>query len=163
MLNAKQNRFCEEYMIDLNATQAAIRAGYSVKTAGQIGEENLKKPEISRRIEQLKAERSRRTGITADRVLQELAKIAFVDPANLIDMDTATIISTDPNDTAAIASIKQKTFPTKAGNEGIEREIKLYDKIRALELLGKHIGLFTDRVSFGALPIVIAGADDLED
>lgn len=163
MLNAKQNRFCEEYMIDLNATQAAIRAGYSVKTAGSIGEENLKKPEISRRIEQLKAERSKRTGITADRVLQELAKIAFVDPANLIDMETATVISNDPNDTAAIASIKQKTFPTKAGYEGIEREIKLYDKIRALELLGKHIGLFSDRVSFGALPIVITGADNLED
>ena len=163
MLNPKQNRFCEEYLIDLNATQAAIRAGYSVKTAGSIGEENLKKPEISRRIEQLKAERSRRTGITADRVLQELAKIAFVNPADVIDTETATIKSTDPNDTAAIASIRQKTFPTKAGNEGIEREIKLYDKIRALELLGKHVGLFTDRLTFGALPIVISGANELED
>ena len=163
MLTAKQNRFCEEYMIDLNATQAAIRAGYSVKTANEQGSRLLANVSVQREIERLKAERSRRTGITSDRVLQELAKIAFVDPATVIDLDTMTVISTDPNDTAAIASIRQKTFPTNAGKEGIEREIKLYDKIRALELLGRHLNLFSNQVSFGALPIVISGADELED
>lgn len=163
-LSPKQKRFCEEYMIDLNATQAAIRAGYSVKTAGQIGEQNLKKLDISRKIEQLQAERSRRTGLHADRVLQELAKIAFVNPVDVIDTETATVKSADPDDTAAIASVRQKTFPTKAGEIGIEREIKFYDKVKALELLGKHLGLFSDKISLeSALPVIISGADDLED
>lgn len=163
-LSPKQKRFCEEYMIDLNATQAAIRAGYSVKTAGQIGEQNLKKLDISRKIEQLQAERSRRTGITADRVLQELAKIAFVNPMDVIDTETVSVKSTDPDDTAAIASVRQKTFPTMAGKTGIEREIKLYDKVKALELLGKHLGLFTDKIDLnGNVPVIISGADQLED
>lgn len=163
-LSPKQKRFCEEYMIDLNATQAAIRAGYSVKTAGQIGEQNLKKLDISRKIEQLRAERSRRTGITADRVLQELAKIAFVNPMDVIDTETVTVKSADPDDTAAIASVRQKTFPTMAGKTGIEREIKLYDKVKALELLGKHLGLFTDKIDLnGNVPVIISGADQIED
>ena len=77
-MNSKQQRFVEEYLIDLNATQAAIRAGYSPKTANVIGCENLSKPEISNAISRAMAERSRRTGISQDRVVQELAKIAFV-------------------------------------------------------------------------------------
>ena len=76
-LTAKQQRFVEEYLIDLNATQAAIRAGYSEKTAYSIGEENLRKPEISFEIQKAMDRRSKRTEITADRVLQEYAKIGF--------------------------------------------------------------------------------------
>lgn len=73
-LTAKQKRFIEEYLYDLNATQAAIRAGYSPDTAGQIGNENLKKLEIKSSIDKAIAERSRRTGINTDRVLRELGK-----------------------------------------------------------------------------------------
>lgn len=100
-LTEKQKRFCEEYLIDLNATQAAIRAGYSPKTADRTASENLRKPEVKHFLEQLMQERSERTRIKADDVLQELRKIAYTD-----------------------AKISGK------------------EKIKALELLGKHLGLF---------------------
>ncbi len=80
-LTKKQKRFVEEYLIDLNATQAAIRAGYSPQTAYSIGDENLKKPEIKNAIDKALAERSRRTGVNADRIIEELAKIAFLNPS----------------------------------------------------------------------------------
>ena len=79
-MTKKQKRFIEEYLVDLNATQAAIRAGYSPDTAGSIGSENLKKPEIRARIEKAIAERSKRTGINQDRIVMELAKIALLNP-----------------------------------------------------------------------------------
>lgn len=75
-LTEKQKRFCEEYLIDLNATQAAVRAGYSSKTAYSIGTENLRKPEIREYCQQLIRERSERTGISSDFVLEELRRIA---------------------------------------------------------------------------------------
>ena len=77
-LTEKQKRFVEEYLIDLNATQAAIRAGYSPKTANEQGTQNLAKLSIQDAVAKAMAERSRRTGINQDRVLQELAKLAFV-------------------------------------------------------------------------------------
>lgn len=100
-LTEKQKRFCEEYLIDFNATQAALRAGYSQKTAYSIGDENLRKPEIQSEIQALIKKRSERTGISADTVITELAKIAFSDT-----------------------------------------EITGKEKMKALELLGKHLGLF---------------------
>ncbi|WP_082017872.1 terminase small subunit [Leisingera sp. ANG-Vp] len=78
-LTAKQERFVAEYLIDLNATQAAIRAGYSAKTAHSVGHENLRKPEIAKAIQEAQAKRSEKTGITQERVLQELARIGFAD------------------------------------------------------------------------------------
>ncbi|WP_050698028.1 terminase small subunit [Anaeromassilibacillus senegalensis] len=145
-LKAKQKRFVEEYLVDLNATQAAIRAGYSPESAGSIGSENLHKPEIRTRIDKAMAERSKRTGINADRVLMELGKIAFINATDVINMDDATILSeANRDDTAAIASVKVKTIPGEDG-DGVEREIRLADKLKALELLGKHLGLFTDKV-----------------
>lgn len=147
MLNAKQTRFCEEYLIDLNATQAAIRAGYSPETAGAIGAENLKKPQIQKAIARAMADRSRRTGVNADRIVMELAKIAFVNAADVIDADDATL-KTDAaaEDLAAVQSVKVKSF----GDDGVEREIKLADKIKALELLGRHLGMFNDRLRLDA-------------
>lgn len=139
-LTAKQNKFVEEYLIDLNATQAAIRAGYSPKNAGKIGHELLEKTrnEIDRAI----AERSRRTGINQDRVLRELAKIAFVNPGDVINFDEATVKGdAKEEDLAAIASVKIKNIPTEDG-EITEREIKLCDKLKALDLLGKHLGIY---------------------
>ena len=93
-MTKKQKRFCEEYLIDLNATQAAIRAGYSPDTAKAIGCENLTKPDIRAHIDRAMAERSRRTGVNADRVIQELAKIAFVNATDVIgrtQMDAFTL------------------------------------------------------------------------
>ena len=86
-MTRKQKKFCEEYLVDLNATQAAIRAGYSPATAGEIGAENLKKPEIQKHIAKSMADRSRRTGVTADRVVMELAKVAFVNAGDVIDAE----------------------------------------------------------------------------
>lgn len=78
-LTQKENRFCWEYLVDLNATQAAIRVGYSKRSASSIGYENLKKQKIQTYINRLMIWRSLRTQVTADRVLEELAKIAFAE------------------------------------------------------------------------------------
>ena len=158
-MTGKQKRFIEEYLVDLNATRAAIRAGYSPDTAKDIGCENLKKPMIRCHIALAMAERSRRTGVNADRVVMELAKIAFVNANDVIDPDTATVRSDAlPEDTAAIQSVKVKTF----GEDGLEREIKMADKLKALELLGRHLGMFKDKVELsGALETEKTKLDDL--
>lgn len=158
-MTKKQKRFCEEYLIDLNATQAAIRAGYSPDTAKAIGCENLTKPDIRAHIDRAMAERSRRTGVNADRVVQELAKIAFVNATDVIDPKTATVKEDAlPEDTAAIQSVKVKTF----GEDGLEREIKMADKLKALEMLGRHLGMFKDKLELsGGLDIEKTKLDDL--
>ena len=163
-MTKKQKRFVEEYLIDLNATQAAIRAGYSPDTAQQMGSENLSKPVIKNAIDKDIAERSRRTGINQDRVIQEIAKLAFLNPIDVIDMDEATIKGeANRDDTACIASVKVKVIPGEDGNI-TEREVKTYDKLKALELLGKHLGMFTDKLKMeGNVPVVIMGDDQLED
>ena len=158
-MTKKQKRFIEEYLIDLNATQAAIRAGYSPDTAKSIGSENLTKPDIKAQIARAMAERSRRTGVNADRVIMELAKIAFVNANDVIDPKTATIKKGAlPEDTAAIQSVKVKAF----GEDGLEREIKMADKLKALELLGKHLGMFRDKLEVsGTLETEKTKLDDL--
>lgn len=137
----KQARFCEEYMIDLNATQAAIRAGYSPKTAQEQSARLLSNVMVQNRLAQLQAEQSRRTGVSADRVVRELAKIAFANASDLIDLETASVkLDASRDDLAAIQSIKVKSF----GEDGLEHEVKLADKLRALDLLGKHLGMYKD-------------------
>jgi phage terminase small subunit len=161
-LTDKQKRFIEEYLIDLNATQAAIRAGYSPKTAHEQGAQLLAKLSIRSEIDKAIAERSKRTGITQDRILRELAKVAFVNAADVINLDEAKIHDNiDRDDTAAIASVKVKTIPTEEGDI-VEREVKTYDKLKALELLGKHLGMFTDKISIsGDMGVKIV--DDITD
>lgn len=163
-LTEKQRRFVDEYLIDLNATQAAIRAGYSVKTAREQASQNLTKLNIQQAISEKMAERSKRTGVNQDRIVLELAKIAFVNAADVIDSDDATIkAGATADDTAAIQSVKVKVIPTKEG-EGVEREIRLNDKLKALELLGKHLGMWNDKLDVNMnIPVVISGEDDLED
>lgn len=161
-MNVKQKRFCAEYLVDLNATQAAIRAGYSPASAGSIGYELLKKPDIRARIDKGIAEQERRTGINADRVLRELGRIAFVSAPDLVNMDDATLKDgASADDLAAIASVKVKTIPGPMG-DGFEREIRLADKLKALELIGKHLGMFTDKVELNAVEAVQI-VDDIPD
>lgn len=156
-MRKKEKVFCEEYLVDLNATQAAIRAGYSPKSAGSIGSELLKKPEIRACVEKAMAERSKRTGINADRVLRELGRIAFVNAADVINMGDATLKEdASEDDTAAIASVKVKIIPGEDG-DGVEREIRLADKLKALELCGKHLGMFREK---GSGPAVETAEDD---
>ena len=138
----KQKRFIEEYLIDLNATQAAIRAGYSPDTAQQQSYELMTKPEIAKAVKSEMAERSRRTGIKADRVLEELAKIAFSNIFDVIDYNNAALRpETCPDALAAVQSVRVRSRPDKDW-EFIEREVRLFDKVKALELLGEHLGLF---------------------
>lgn len=147
-MTKKQKRFVEEYLIDLNATQAAIRAGYSPDTAQEQGSRMLSNVMVSSEIAKAMAERSKRTGVNADRIVMELAKIAFVNADDVIDAKTATVKpDAAREDTAAIQSVKVKTF----GEDGLEREIKMADKLKALELLGKHLGMFKDKVELSGM------------
>lgn len=160
-LTAKQQRFIEEYLVDLNATQAAIRAGYSPSTAKEQGCQNLTKLNIKDAIDKALAERSRRTGINQDRVLLELAKIAFLNPVDVINMDEATLRGdANRDDTAAICSVRVKTIPTPDGNI-VEREVKPYDKLRALEQIGKHLGMWKDNINLSG-DIGIQIVDDIK-
>ncbi|MFE4569087.1 terminase small subunit [Paenibacillus chitinolyticus] len=143
-LTPKQERFAEEYLIDLNATQAAIRAGYSVKTAMEQGSRLLSNVKVRAHIDARMAELSRRTGVNQERIMRELARIAFLDPTNLVNMDSAELLdSATADDRAAIASIKVKSMSGDV--DMVEREIKFGDKIKALELLGKRFGMWVDR------------------
>lgn len=137
-LTPKQQRFVDEYLIDLNATQSAIRAGYSPKTANEQGARLLANVSVQDAVSKAQAERSRRTGINQDRIVIELAKIALLNISDVANLDDATIRDgATREDTACIASVKVKTGSVT------EREIKAYDKLKALELLGKHLGMFT--------------------
>lgn len=163
-LTPKQKLFVQEYLVDLNATQAASRAGYSEKTAAVIGAENLIKPNIMAAIEKAMRDREHRTEITQDKVLAELAKVAFSNGTDFakvvtqkkkesvwdyktqgyVERDTVEqsveLFDTDklsPEKKAAIAGIKE-------GKHGIE--VISCDKVKALELIGKHLGMFKDKV-----------------
>ena len=148
-MTKKQKRFVEEYLVDLNATQAAIRAGYkagSAQRASEIGSELLQKTPVSDAIAKAMAERSKRTGISQDRVIQELARIAFVNPQNVINPKDASVkADATEDDLACIQSVKVKTTNGSKG-KSIEREVRLNDKMKALELLGKHLGMFKDKL-----------------
>lgn len=163
-LTKKQQLFVDEYLIDLNATQAAIRAGYSVESARDIGCENLTKPNIQQAIAEKMAERSKRTGVNQDRVVLELAKIAFVNISDVVDTDTGEILpNASQDDLACIESVKFKQSDNQYGGS-IEREVKVASKLKALEMLGKHLGMWNDKVDVNVtIPVVISGEDDLED
>lgn len=163
-LTKKQQRFVDEYLIDLNATQVAIRAGYSVKTARDMGCENLTKPNIQQAIAKEMAERSKRTGVNQDRVVLELARIAFVNINDVVDTDTGEILSNaSKDDLACIESVKFKQSDNQYGGS-IEREVKFSSKLKALEKLGQHLGMWNDKIDVNvAIPVVISGENDLED
>ena len=156
----RQKRFVEEYLIDLNATQAAIRAGYSPQTARDIGCENLTKPNIQNAIGKAIAERSKRTGINQDRVIQELAKLAFVKMTDVVDSNGRIKSNASDDDLSCIEGIKYKSSSSESGSS-IEREVKIASKLKALELLGRHLGMFTDKINLtGETKVTIV--DDLD-
>lgn len=162
-LTNKQKRFVEEYLIDLNATQAAIRAGYKPEHAQQIGSENLSKLVISNAIAKAMAERSRRTGISQDRVVNELAKIAFVNMLDVVDEEGKIRSTASEDDLACIESIKHKESSSING-DSTEREIKIASKLKALELLGKHLGMWNDKLDVNMnVPIIFEGEQDIAD
>lgn len=162
-LTVKQRMFVEEYLIDLNATQAAIRAGYSAKTADQQGSRMLANVKVQQAIAERMAERSKRTGVNQDRVVLELAKIAFVNMTDVVDSNGRIKEGASADDLSCIESIKYKESDNEFGGS-VEREVKIASKLKALELLGKHLGMWNDKLDVNvAAPIVISGADALED
>lgn len=152
-LTPKQARFVEEYLIDLNATQAAIRAGYSENTAAEIGRQNLIKLEIAEAISEAQEARSDRTLVTQDRVLKELARVGFSDLRSLMTPEGSLTLPDDWDDdtAAAVSSIEVVTRPTgetdEDGRKKVEHvhKLKVWDKVSALEKMGKHLGMFVDR------------------
>lgn len=178
-LTAKQSRFVLEYLVDLNATQAANRAGYSAKTAEQQGHQLLKHPSVAAAVAKAQEKRAARTEITQDMVLKELAKIGFADMRKLLkwyghfsglDVDEAEetgevkisvanfveLFNSDDLDddiAAAVAEVSQ----TRDGS----LKVKLHDKQAALVNIGRHLGMFKDKVEVhasGELLEVIAKA-----
>ena len=167
-LNDRQMRFCDEYLIDLNATQAAIRAGYSEKYANTNAPKLLQNTAIKEYIQKRKADREQRTEITQDMVLRELAIIAFSNAADyaavvekelMVEGNNGEVIpardrdgnpvmyrTVEPVVTESLTDDQKKALAViKKGRDGFE--VKPYDKVRALELLGKHLGMFTEKVT----------------
>ena len=140
-LTPRQARFVEEYLIDLNGTQAAIRAGYSAKTAYSLAERLLRNVEVQRSVQEAKARRSARTEITADAVLTEIARIAFADPRAVMEWGPNGVRLRPSGElTDAEAAIVESIAETKEG-----MKIKLASKLDALGKLGQHLGLFKER------------------
>ena len=143
-LTDKQQRFVDEYLIDLNATQAAIRAGYSAKTADQQGSRLLANVKVKQAVAEKQAQRSKRTGVNQDRVVLELAKVAFAKMTDIVDSKGRIKEDASPDDLACIESIKYKESDNEYGGS-VEREVKIASKLKALELLGKHLGMWSDK------------------
>lgn len=158
-LTRKQQRFIAEYLLDLNATQAAIRAGYGRKNAKQQGTENLAKPSIVAEIDKAIAERAERTGIAQDAVVEELKRLATSDlrdysewgpdgvyyfPSDEIDPEAARALS-------EVSMVKERRYD-KHGDviETVNVKLKAHDKKGALELLGRHLGMFKDNLSISS-------------
>ncbi|MEW6125017.1 MAG: terminase small subunit [Pseudomonadota bacterium] len=148
-MTPRQEQFVREYLIDLNATQAAIRAGYSAKTARQIGERLLTYVDVAEAIRVAMAERSRRTQITGDRVLEELAKIAFFDIREAFSAN-GTLKPLDemtPTARAVIANLDVSDVHDRDGNiVGRLSKVRLADKVAVLTLLMRHLGMLNDKI-----------------
>ncbi len=144
----KQLQFCKEYIIDLNATQAAIRAGYSKKTARQKAHNLFTIVYILEKVEELQSERSKRTEITSDMVLKELAKIAFFDPRGLFNKDWTMKQPQDWSDdvAAVIGGIDVNHIVGNDDLKAIVSKLKVVSKEKALELIGRHLAMFTDKI-----------------
>lgn len=144
-LTEKQKRFADEYLIDLNATRAYKVAYPNVKkdtVAATNGGRLLRNAEIKEYIEKRIKERERRTEITQDMVLKELAAIAFTDITEIVNTDGEEVYI---KPTATLSDMKKKAISSiKQTKDGIE--IKFYDKEKALEMLGRHLGMFKDKV-----------------
>lgn len=153
----KQKRFCDEYLIDLNAKQAAIRAGYSEKTAYSIGAENLKKPELQEYIQKRLAEKEEALIAKQDEVLKTLTRI----------------MRREEPETVVVVCKKHKSHYDDSGKkviDDIEEPVtvpiptKVSDANKAAEMLGRYYSLFTDKAQIeGSIPVVISGGDELED
>lgn len=157
-LTPKQQRFVEEYLLDLNGTAAYRRAGYAARTdnAAAVGAaELLRNPKVAAAIAAAQAARSERTKISADRVIRELARVAFLDPRKVMNWGPAGVVINRAGDldedTAACVAEASQTVTESGGSI----RIKLCSKIQALSLLGQHLGLFKQKLEVVGAPVVV--------
>lgn len=151
-LKPKQQRFVDEYLIDLNGTQAAIRAGYSAKTARSIASELLTKPDIQEAIKSAQATLAESVGVTPEKIVKEYARLAF---SNMRDFATfgpdgielKNLADMDPDAARCVAEISE-------GKQGLK--FKLHDKKGALDSLAKHLGMFVDKTEVsGSVTVMV--------
>jgi phage terminase small subunit len=141
-MTAKQTRFVAEYLVDTNATQAATRAGYSPKTAGNIGHELLKKPEIATAISKRQVELLAEVGLTPARIRQELAEIALADLTSFYNADGSlkALEDLEPGQGKLLASLETVVKNVAAGDGHVDTvlKVKLHDRLKALEILARY-------------------------
>lgn len=144
-LTDKQKIFVQEYLVDLNATQAAIRAGYSPKNAEQLAYQLLQKTTVSEALQKAMKRRAARTEISQDMVLRELAAVGFASASDFAVVRNGSVVIRDTSE------VDREKLPAVAGYKESKYglEVKLHDKIRALELIGRHIGMFSGKDSDG--------------
>lgn len=159
-LTAKQACFIQEYLIDLNATQAAIRAGYSKKVANRQGHENLLKHDIQVELSKAMSKRAEKTQITQEMVLREYAKLAFLDPRKFFD-DQGALIPIhilDGDVAAAVAGMDVTEIATENAPITILKKLKFADKKGALDSLARHLGMFIEKVEHSGSVTVVKPA-----
>lgn len=169
-LNDKQKQFCREFIVDFNATQAAIRAGYSGKSARSQACELLTKPNIQAFLADLKAKRSKKTQITAERVLQELARIGLSDIGQFINDENVplSVKKLTKSNRAAVSMVKYKTrtYYDSTGKPVVveSHELSLWDKLSALDKIGRHLGMWDRETNNASQPITIefTGIEEME-
>ena len=152
-MTPKQTLFVAEYLANgLNATKAAISAGYSAKTAASIGEENLRKPDIAAAIAAKHAKRLQKLEITSERTLLEIARLAYFDPRKLFETDGSLkrVSELDDDTAAAIGGLEVVELFEGDGDQkhayGLLKKVKLNDKNANLDKLMRHLGLYKDKV-----------------
>jgi phage terminase small subunit len=151
-LNARQAQFVREYLIDFNAKQASIRAGYSAHSAHEIASQLMEKPYIAKAIKEAIDARAQRTEVTQDRVLLELGRIAFFDKRKLYNADGALKKPHEwDDDTAAVLSgLDIEEIFSGNGEErqsvGFSKKAKVFDKVAALSLAMRHLGMLKDKI-----------------
>ncbi len=161
MLTPKKKLFIAEYQKDLNATQAAIRAGYSKKTAKSQGQRLLTDVDVKKSIAKKTKEKFEKLEIGAEKVLQESARIAFSDIRKVFapNMTLKNVDEWDDNTAASISSVEIEEEFSGRGKDreqvGWTKKVKCWDKVKALELLGKHLNLFTDKVEVEIKPLLV--------
>lgn len=159
-MTPKQARFVAEYRKDLNGAQAAIRAGYSEKTARQIADELLSKPDIAAAVAEKTQEQLAKADLTAERVLEEMRRLAFSDVRNLFDANGALkplhLLSAE--DAACIAGLEVIIKNAEAGDGHLDKvhKIKIWDKTKTLQMLGQHFALLVEHVKLEASDDLIA-------
>jgi len=155
-LTDQQERFCREYVIDYNGTRAAIAAGYSEKTAREQASDLLTRPHIANRVDELNGKRLQKADVTAEKVIQRLANLAFFDPRRLYrdDGKLVPLSELDPETADAIAGFEVHELFVDGDGEGevgTVKKYKLLDRGQNLERLGRTMALFTDKVKHEGL------------